>query len=315
MEHRVVVFGAGGAGAYLGARLQAAGAKVLFVARGAQREALASKGLRLRSPRGDLHLPAVEVTEHLEGRAHADLVLVGVKLWALPEACAALRPVVGPETTVVGLQNGVHKDAVLREHLGPRAVLPAVLYIAATLEEPGVVVHTGALQRLALGEADGARSARVEALSERLRAAGFEVETSDAIERTSWQKFVFLVGLSGACSALRASVGLARSHARSRAFLLELLRETAAVGRARGVPLPLDEEERALALIDSLAPAVEPSMLSDLRRGRRLELPWLSGAVCELGAGAGVPTPCNRAVCDVLALYEDGTPSAPQPAA
>jgi 2-dehydropantoate 2-reductase len=162
------------------------------------------------------------------------------------------------------------------------------------------------MQRLILGEYDGQRSQRAERLLEALVRAGLQAEISDDIRRTIWEKYVFLVGLSGTTATMRSTIGPIRSNPRSRAFLRELLEETVAVGRAHGVRLPESYADDRLAFLDTVPPEMTSSMHHDLERGNRLEVAWLSGGIVQLGEEVGVPTPANRAVWDILALHAEG---------
>jgi 2-dehydropantoate 2-reductase len=305
---RILIIGAGGVGGYFGARLQQAGADVGFVARGAHLDALRREGLTVRSPLGDIHLPIVSVSDTPADFGTADIIWLCVKLWDAPAAVRAMAPVVGPDTGIISFQNGVQKDDVLREAFGEKAVMGGVAYIATTIESPGVIRHTGIMQRLLFGEYDGTRSLRAEALLEACMRGGIAVELSEDIRKAIWEKFVFLVGLSGSTTTMRSTIGPIRSNEKSRRFLLELMRETVAVGRAMGVALPSDYAEQRLVFVDGLPDTMTSSMHHDLTGGRRLEVAWLSGGVVELGARVGVPTPMNRAVADLLTLYEDGKP-------
>ena len=304
---RILIIGAGGVGGYFGARLQQAGADVGFVARGAHLDALRREGLTVRSPLGDIQLPTVAVSDTPAEFGTADIIWLCVKLWDAPAAVRAMAPAVGPDTGIISFQNGVQKDDVLREAFGGKAVMGGVAYIATTIESPGVIRHTGTMQRLLFGEYDGTRSPRAEALLEACVRGGIAVELSGDIRKAIWEKFVFLVGLSGSTTTMRSTIGPIRSNESSRRFLLELMRETVAVGRAMGVALPPDYAEQRLVFVDGLPDSMTSSMHHDLTGGRRLEVAWLSGGVVELGARVGMPTPMNRAVADLLALYEHGT--------
>ena len=307
---RITVFGSGGVGGYFGARLAQAGCDVGFVARGPHLHALTTQGLRIESPLGDVALPAVRASDAAADLGTPDVVLVCVKLWDLDAAVRAITPVVAPRTAVISFQNGVQKDDVLRRAFGAPAVVGGVVYISAGIVGPGVVRHTGKLQKLVIGEYDGSRSARVEALLDAFVRGGVDASISADIRRTLWEKFVFLVGMSAATASMRSTIGPIRANARSRAFLLDVMREVVAVGRAHGVPLPADFADDRLAFCDGLPPEMEASMYTDLKHGRRLEVAYLSGAVVELGNTVGVPTPLNRAVSDVLALHANGAPPA-----
>jgi 2-dehydropantoate 2-reductase len=305
---KIAIIGAGGVGGYFGARLQQAGADVGFVARGAHLEALRRDGLKVESPLGDIHLPRVNVTDNAADLGRADIVWLAVKLWDTEAAIRSMTSVVGPDTGIISFQNGVQKDDVLRRAFGDKAVMGGVGYIAANIERPGVIKHTGTMQRLIFGEYDGSRSARAEALLDACTRGGINAELSDDIRKAIWEKFVFLVGLSGSTTTMRATIGPIRSNPRTRAFLFDLMRETVAVGRALGVALPADYADQRLAFVDSLPDTMTSSMHHDLNGRKRLEVSWLSGGVVQLGDGAGLPTPMNRAVWDVLALQEMGTP-------
>ena len=181
-----------------------------------------------------------------------------------------------------------------------------VAYMATTIGRPGVIVQTGTMQRMVFGEYDGRRSPRAEALLAAARAGGINAEISDDIRRAIWEKYVFLVGLSGSTTSMRLPLGPIRGNPQTRQFLLDLMRETVAVGRAQGVALPEDFAEQRLAFVDGLPADMTSSMYHDLQRGRPLEVRWLSGGVAEMGAALRVPTPVNRAVYDVLALHACG---------
>jgi 2-dehydropantoate 2-reductase len=306
---KIAVMGSGGVGGFYGGRLAHAGYDVNFIARGAHLAAMRERGLVIESEaQGDIRLPAVRATDDPKTIGRVDLVIIAVKLWAMDAAIEAVRPIVGPRTAVLSLQNGVIKDDILKREFGESAVMGGVAYVATHVARPGVIRQTGALQRLVLGEYDGRRSARAEALLEALLKAGIQAEISDDIRRTLWEKFVFLVGLSGTTATMRMPIGPIRSNPQTRAFLFDILKETVAVGRALGVALPENYAEDRLAFTDSVPPDMTSSLHHDLERGNPLEVEWLSGGVVKLGEQAGVPTPMNRAVWNILALHAAGRP-------
>ena len=305
---RIVIMGAGGLGGYFGARLAAAGNDVAFVARGAHLAAIRENGLRVTSARGDLHLRDVAATDDPSTLTPADVIIIAVKLWDLESAAKAVKPLVRPGTAVVSFQNGVNKDEVLTHVLGREAVIGGVGQIGVVIASPGVIAHTGTMARLIFGEFDNRRTARVEAFLHACTVAGIDAEIPPDIELAIWQKFVFLIGVSSATATMRSVLGPIRSNPQTRAFLHDVIGEAVAVARARGVALAANHADSVMAMIDALPPEMTASMQGDLARGNRLELPWLAGAVVEMGAKAGVPTPLNRAVCDVLALYVNGAP-------
>lgn len=307
---RITVMGTGGVGGYFGARLAQAGCEVGFVARGPQLQALRTQGLRVESPLGDIHLPAPHASDQPVDLGPADVVMLGVKLWDTEGALAQLRPVVGPDTAVISFQNGVVKDELVRAALGDAATVGGVCYIAATLAAPGLIRHTGTMHKLAFGELDGRASPRLQRFAQACAAAGFSHELSTDIRRREWEKFVFLVGLSATTAAMRVPIGRVRENVQAHAFLRDLMTEVAAVARAEGVALAEDFVDERLAFADTMPPSMRASMAHDLERGNRLELPWLSGDVVARGLRLGVPTPCNRAVRDVLAVHVMGAPTA-----
>jgi 2-dehydropantoate 2-reductase len=304
---RIAIMGSGGLGGYFGARLVKGGAaEVHFIARGAHLEAMRRQGLRIEGPE-PFEIRPVQATADPREVGPVDLVMLCVKLWDTEAAIAQVQPMIGPETAIVSFQNGVLKDRTLRAAFDERRIMGGVGYVATTIEAPGVIRQTGPMQRLVFGEFDGSRSPRGEALLAACLAGGINAELSTEILREIWQKYVFLVGLSGCTTAMRSTVGPIRSNPQTRAFLLDVMREVVAVGRAHGVPLAEDYAQVRLRLADDVSPDMTSSMHHDLQRGNRLELRWLSGGVVELGAAKGVPTPLNRAIADILALYADGS--------
>lgn len=304
---KIVVMGAGGLGGYFGARLAAHGNDVTFIARGKHLEALLCDGLRIQSDVSPLLVRPVQATDRAERMGPVDLVIIAVKLWDTETAAETVRPMIASQTAVVSFQNGVDAAERIAGVLGHEHVLGGVGYIAATIEAPGVIRHTGTMQRLVFGESNGALSPRVDAFVAACTRAGIDCEASTDIRRAIWEKFVFIVGLSAVTSLFRRSIGPIREHEGSRNMLLEIMREAVAVGRASGVALHPTFAEHRLAFVDTLPEGMTTSMSADLQRGHRLELPWLSGKVASLGEQLGVPTPANHFVTDALSLDVEGT--------
>jgi len=230
-----------------------------------------------------------------------------VKLWDTEDAARQLLAIMKPGTGVVSFQNGVQKDDMLRPILGDDALMGGVAYVGTHIGRPGVIAQTGSLQRLVFGEYDGRRSARLETFYEACKRGGINAEISDDVRRSIWEKYVALVAMSGATTAMRQTIGPIRANPRTREFLLDLAREVVAVGRAHGVALPADYAEQRIPFFDGWPPEMTTSMHHDLQQGKRLELQWLSGGVVDLGAEVAVPTPMNRAVRDVLTLHAQGS--------
>ena len=305
---KIAMMGSGGVGGFFGGRLARAGYDVTFIARGAHLEAMRANGLTIENEaQGNLHVPQVKATGDPASIGPVDLVILSVKLWDTDAAARAIAPIVGPETAVLSLQNGVIKDDILRGHFGAGRVMGGVCYVATHISRPGVIHQTGTMQRVIVGEHDGRASDRARALHEALAASGVKAELSADVRRAIWEKYVFLVGLSGSTTSMRSTLGPIRSNPRTRAFLHDLMREVVAVGRAHGVALPENFADDRLAFGDSLPADMTSSMHHDLGRGNPLEVDWLSGGVVQLGEAVGVPAPANRAVRDILALHAAGT--------
>ncbi len=303
---KFAVFGSGGIGGYFGARLAAAGEDVRFVARGAHLEAMRTGGLRVKSAKGDVHMDTVRVTDDPAAIGPVDVVLVAVKLYDTESAARGCTPLVGPETMVVSFQNGVTAADAFAAAVGRAHVIGGLAYIFSTIEAPGVIAHMGTLAKLVFGELDGSRTPRVETLLAACREAGIEAAISEDITADIWSKFVFLAPVSGMTALVRLPIGPIRGDAGTRAMLCRAMEEVAAVARAKGIDLAADMVERHMETVDGRPGDFASSMLHDLSRGKRLELPWLSGAVAGLGRDLGVPTPTHDVICTALKLHAEG---------
>ncbi len=304
---RIAMMGSGGVGGFFGGRLAKAGYDVTFIARGSHLAAIREHGLTLENePQGDIHLPKVHATDDPAQVGPVDLVILSVKLWDTEAAAEQIAPLVGSQTAVLSLQNGVIKDDIMRREFGDKAVMGGVCYVASNISRPGVIRQTGTMQRIVVGEYDGSRSQRVQDLHAALLKSGVAAELSDDVRRSIWEKYVFLVGLSATTTSMRRTLGPIRSSPQTRTFLQDLINEVVAVGRAHGVALTDEFANSRMAFADSLPADMTSSMHHDLEKGNRLEVDWLSGGVVKLGREKGVPTPCNRAVCDILALHSGG---------
>ena len=303
---RIAIIGAGGVGGYFGARLIAAGEDVTFLARGAHLAAMQQQGLRLESPKGHLHLEHVKATGDVASIGAVDIVLLTVKMYDLESAAAQLQPLIGSNTAVVTLQNGVEAVEIVSRYVGRPHVVGGVAYVAAVIAEPGLIRHTS-LDALIFGELDGRRSDRLVALEAACQRAGFGARVSEQIDVDLWSKFARLSVFSGMTSVTRSPMGVLRSDPELYAMLQAACAETISVGRARGVPLPDTVMKEIIQMVQGLPPHAKASMLEDLERGRRLELPWLSGAVVRLGREAGVATPIHSFITTVLRPHLDGS--------
>lgn len=306
---RIAVIGAGGVGGAFGAALAKGGSDVTFVARGAHLTAMRERGLKVLGPRGDIHLQPTKATDEPASIGAVDVVLFCVKLWDVESAGAAIRPLVGTTTAVIPLQNGIDASERLVPILGKEAVMGGVAQISATIAEPGVIRQTGVFMRLVFGELDGRPSARGAAFHAACQAAGFDSVNTDDIVVALWEKFVLLATNSSVASLTRLPFGKLRDDPEVFALSEKGFAEAAAVGRARGVKLAPDLEERMAKTMRGFPPEMMPSMAVDLLRGNRLELPWLAGKVVALGRELNVPTPTFDVMYAALKPYANGKPA------
>ena len=304
---RIAVMGAGGVGGYFGARLSDAGHDVAFIARGRHLAAMRQRGLAVTSALGDTILPRPAVTDDPTTLVPADVVLFAVKLWDTESAAEAIRPLVAKGGVVIPFQNGVESIERIGAVVGAERVMGGVAYIAATIGEPGVIAHTGTMARLRFGPVLPAQQVAAEALFAACKGAGIEAELSADIRRALWEKFAFLAAFSGLTSVARQPMGILRGDPDLRSTLEAAIRETWAVGRAKGIALADDFVVQQMKFADGLPAEMKSSMLNDLIAGNRLEAPWLCGAVARMGSAAGVATPVNTTLFATLKPYGAGS--------
>jgi 2-dehydropantoate 2-reductase len=304
---RIAIMGSGGVGGYVGARLQAAGEDVAFVARGAHLQALRRGGLHIESPQQPLHLPQVVACEQPAEIGTVDLVVFAVKLWDTDAAARAIAPLLGAHTRVLSLQNGIDSVAMIGRHVAPEQVLGGVIYLSAVIDRPGVIRSPGGMQVIVADAANGdARMAELAVAAGRAQA--LDVKLSPDIQVTVWEKFVALASISGTTSLLRARMGQILQHPDTAALQRQLIDEAMAVAVAAGHALRPELADEIMGRLHALPPSFRSSMSEDLERGKPLELRWLSGRLHALGIELGVPTPGHSAVYRGLVLHEHGHP-------
>jgi 2-dehydropantoate 2-reductase len=303
---RIAVVGAGGVGGGFGAALAKAGADVTFIARGAHLSAMKNGGLKVQGGRGETHLVPTRATDDPADIGTVDIVLFCVKLWDVESAGQRIKPLVGPDTAVIPLQNGIDAAERLIPILGESAVMGGVAQISASITAPGVIQQVGTFMRMIFGELDGRRSKRGEDFLALCLKAGFDATLSEHILTDLWMKFILLASNAGIMALARQPIGKLRDDPDLRPIFLAAWQETIDVGRARGVALPADARERILELTGHFPPGMKASMALDLDRGNRLEVPWLSGKVAELGRQLGVPTPTHSMMYAMLKPYVMG---------
>ena len=302
---RIAVFGTGAVGGYFGGRLAEAGEDVWFIARGAHLAAIRDHGLRVTSVDGDFVVRPANASDEPAAVGAVDVVLLGVKAWQVGQAAEALRPLLGPSTFVVPLQNGIEVPGRLVAALGPDHVFGGLCRILAYVVEPGHIRHAGVTPYIAFGELDGSSSERAEALRQAFgRARGVTAEIPADVRVAMWSKFLFIAAMSGVAALTRAPIGVVRSRRESRRLLVQALEEIYAVATSRGIALPADSVERTLGFIDALPADGTVSMQRDIAEGRPSELDAQVGAVVRLGEQSGVPVPVHRSIHAALLPLE-----------
>jgi 2-dehydropantoate 2-reductase len=301
---RIAVFGTGAVGGYFGGRLAAAGEDVTFIARGGTLQALRAHGLRVESIRGDFVVHPAKATDTPSDVGTADVVLVAVKAWQVPEAAAAMQPLLGRGTVVIPLENGVEAPDRLASVVGPEHVAGGLCHLVAFQLAPGHVRHAGLEPDVAFGELDRRESPRLEHLKRVFNRSGVKAELAPDIRVAMWEKFLFIASLSGVGAVTRAPAGVVRALPATRGLLESAMAEIVAVARAIGVHLPDDATARTMAFIDNLPEEATASMQRDILAGRPSELEAQNGAVVRLGREAGVETPVNGFIYDALLPQE-----------
>ncbi len=302
---RVLVVGAGGVGGFFGAKLARAGESVVFLARGEHLAAIRREGLRVRSTLEGESSVRVEALDTVAGLPAVDMVLFCVKSFDTEAAAAAIRPVIGPDTGVVSLQNGVDNEEKIDAVLGAGHALGGAAYVFATIEAPGVIAHRFA-GRIVFGELDGAVRPRAERLREALARAGVPVEVSPDIRRVLWEKYLFISAQAGMSAITRCSTGVMREIPECWRMYRTILEELAAVARAADVTLGATIVDDVMKAAGALGPDTTSSLHHDLLNGRRLELDALHGHAVRLGERLGVAVPTVFAVYAALKPYAEG---------
>ncbi|NQV60356.1 MAG: 2-dehydropantoate 2-reductase [Alphaproteobacteria bacterium] len=302
---KIAVMGTGAMGGYIGARLAAAGAEVVFIARGAHLAAIRKDGLKVTSPLGDVHINPATATDDPAQVGPVDLVLLGVKLYDVAAAITASLPLLGPETGVISLQNGVEAPTMIAEIAGTVHAIPGVALINGEIIEPGVIQHN-AMNGLTVGEIDGRASGRLERLVALGRKGGLNVTLSPDIRLELWRKLLLLTPMAGLSAMTRVPMARLRETPATWRLAAPAMAEVVAVAQAEGVGLAEADIENTLAFVQGMAPTWQASLTVDLERGKRLELDWLHGSICRLGEKHGIATPFHRVVLGALMPHANG---------
>jgi 2-dehydropantoate 2-reductase len=267
---------------------------VTFIARGAHLQAIREKGLQVKSVHGDFTVSPAKATDNPAELEPADLILFATKTYQTDEAAKSIKPMVGRDTVVIALQNGIDAADRIGAVVGMEHMLGGVTWLSAAIEAPGVIGQYSQFRRIALGEFNGRTTPRLNALYDTLQASGATVETSDDILKILWTKFVFISPVMAMGSITRVTFGEYRGVPEARAVLTDAITEVAAVAKAAGVSLDADVTAKTLEFIDSSAPGIKPSMQRDVESGKPSELESMIGVVMRMGEQYSVPTPVMR---------------------
>ena len=301
---KIAVVGTGGVGGYFGGLLAQAGHDVSFVARGAHLRAIRARGLRIESPDGGFVVAPADATDDPSDIGPVELVLLCVKTYDLHAAIEQMRPLVGPGTSILTLQNGVEVPGQVGAAYGEQTVLGGLVYSEVSVREPGVIVQSAPVRRIVLGELSGRLTPRVQAFAAAFAGAGVDTTASENILGALWSKFAFICAMGGGTALARRSLGALLADPAGHALLEQLMTEVRAVGEAEGVQFATDPVAAGMATAERFSFDTKSSMQRDLERGARLEIEALNGAAVRLGQAAGVPTPANLAVYAALRLHQ-----------
>ncbi len=291
---RVGVFGTGGVGGYFGGKLAQSGLEVLFIARGEHLKALQATGLQVESDQGDFRLKSVQATRDPQAVGKMDVILVGVKAWQVSESAQAMKPMIGPDTFVVPLQNGVEAPSQLAEVLGEQHVVGGLCWISSFRPGAGQIRQAGIEPYIAFGELNNQPSQRCQNLLTIFQDAGVKAEIPADIQVAMWEKFTFISAISGVGSVTRAPVGVTRKLPETRQKLIRVMQEIQAVAEAYYIHTSPDYIVKPMTFIDGLPEGSQPSMQRDLIARRPSELEYQNGAVIRLARERGVPVPVNE---------------------
>jgi len=302
---RIAIFGTGGVGGYFGGRLAQLGEDVTFIARGEHLRAIKEKGLRVDTRDGDFVIHPAAATDNVSDVGAVDLVILGVKAWQVPEAAQAIKPLVGPNTVVLPLQNGVDAASQLVSTLGSDSVVGGLCRIVSFVVEPGHIRHAGFTPSVIIGELDNRRTDRIVTLEQLFKRAGLEISIATDIQVALWTKFLFIASFSGVGAMANAPAGVIRTDPQWRAQMLRAMQEIYALAHARGINLPANSIDTVTASVDALPEDATSSMQRDIAAGKPSELESQNGAVVRMAREAGIDVPTHALIYQTLRPLEE----------
>ncbi|HZI61950.1 MAG TPA: 2-dehydropantoate 2-reductase [Pyrinomonadaceae bacterium] len=302
---RIAIFGTGGVGGYFGGRLAHAGEDVTFIARGEHLRALRANGLKVESQSGDFVVFPAKGTDDVNDVGDVDLVVIGVKAWQVPEAARAVKPLVGPITTVLPLQNGVDAVSQLVDEMGPEKVIGGLCRIVSFVVAPGHIRHAGFTPSIVIGERDNQRTERIVRIEQVFRHAGLEIAIAPDIQVALWTKFLFISSFSGVGAVANAPAELLRTDPKWREQMLAAMKEIYLLAHARGIKLPPNSVDTAMAAVNALPEEATSSMQRDIAAGKPSELDSQNGAVVRLAREVGLAVPTHALIYKTLKPLEE----------
>ena len=302
---RIAIFGTGGVGGYFGGRLAHAGEDVTFIARGEHLRAIKASGLKVDSPAGDFVVFPAKATDDVSETGEVDLVIVGVKAWQVTEAARTMKPLVGPGTTVLPLQNGVDAAPQLVHELGQDNVIGGLCRIVSFVAGPGHIKHAGFTPSVVIGELDNRRTDRITLIEDMFKRAGVEITVAPDIQAALWTKLLFIASFSGVGAVANAPAGVLRSDPKWRSQMLSAMQEIYTLALARGINLPANSIETVTATVNRLPEEATSSMQRDIAAGRPSELESQNGSVVRLARESGIEVPTHELIYEALRPSEE----------
>lgn len=299
---RIAVVGAGGVGGYFGGKLAHAGVDTTFIVRGATLDALRERGLRVDSIHGDFVVNPVQATDQPQGVF--DAILLAVKAWQIPEATRQVLPLLGKDTMIVPLENGIDAADVIAGIAGREHTAGGLCAIVSFIVEPGHIKHAASDPFVMFGELDNSRSERIERLLEAFQRAGINAQIPPDIHHSLWSKFLFIAPLSAVGALTRVPAGVWRADAEVRELVTSALNEIVALAKARGIDLGEDAVEKTWQRYDNLAPDATASLQRDVMDRKPSELDAQLGAIVRLARESNVPVPVSETLYRLLLPQE-----------
>ena len=301
IQMKILVFGSGAVGGYYGARLTKGGNDLYFVARGKQLEAMQTGGLHIESIQGNMEIQA-NASERFDTIDQLDLILVCVKVGDTPSIIPQVREQAGKDTTVISLQNGVDGVTMLKEAVPCENIIDGIAFIGSNLYEYGKIRHTAA-GSITIGELNGEKSERAERIRKIFDDAGIECRVTSKIHSAKWEKLIWNAGFNGLAAITDVPVGKLLSFEPTRKIVIGLMQEVIAIARKMDIEINPGSIERHLAVSEKMDNVI-PSMLQDVRGGKKTEIDFINGKIVREGERLGIPVPYNESIWASVSMLD-----------